>query len=76
MVYYDRTIFELRCNYLKIWNLRAQKHQNIEKIAFKFVQMKFLKVNITNQNVLFCFVLMQMFNRAHAPDVNFWSVCV
>ncbi len=30
-----------RYNYLKIWNLRVQKkNQNIEKIAFKVVQMK------------------------------------
>ncbi len=28
--------------YLKIWNLRVQKNQNIEKIIFKFVQMKLL----------------------------------
>ncbi len=26
--------------YLKIWNLRVQKNQNIEKIIFKVVQMK------------------------------------
>ncbi len=32
----------LRYNYLKIWNLRVQKNLNIEKIAFKFVQIKFL----------------------------------
>ncbi len=38
-----------RCNYLKIWNLRVQKNQNIEKIAFKVVQMKFLAMHITNQ---------------------------
>ncbi len=74
MICYDRTIFELRCNYLKIWNLREQKHQNIEKITFKVVQMKFLKMHITNSNI--SFVLMQLFNRAHAPDVNFWSVFV
>ncbi len=37
-----------RCNYLKIWNLRVQKNQNIEKIAFKVVQMKFL-MHITKQ---------------------------
>ncbi len=34
-----------RYNYLKIWNLRVQTNQNIEKI----VQMKFLAMNITNQ---------------------------
>ncbi len=40
----------LRYNYLKIWNLRVQKNQNIEKIIFKVVQMKFLAMHITNKN--------------------------
>ncbi len=40
----------LRYNYLKICNLRVQKNLNIEKIAFKVVQMKFLAIHITNQN--------------------------
>ncbi len=39
-----------RYNYLKIWNLRVQKNQNIEKITFKVVQMKFLAMHINNQN--------------------------
>ncbi len=39
-----------RYNYLKIWNLRVQKNLNIEKIAFKVVQMKFLAMHITNKN--------------------------
>ncbi len=43
----------LRYNYLKIWNLRVQKNQNIEKIAFKVVQMKFLAMHITNQKLRF-----------------------
>ncbi len=38
-----------RYNYLKIWTLMVQKNQNIEKIAFKVVQMKFLTMHITNQ---------------------------
>ncbi len=42
-----------RFNYLKIWNLRVQKYINIEKIAFKVVQMKFLAMNITNQKLRF-----------------------
>ncbi len=33
-----------RC--LKIWNLRVQKNLNIEKIAFRVVQMKFLAMHI------------------------------
>ncbi len=36
-------------NFLNIWNLRAQKNLNIEKIAFKVVQMKVLAMHITNQ---------------------------
>ncbi len=40
-------------NYLNIWNLRAQKNLNIEKIAFKVVQMKFLAMHITNQKLSF-----------------------
>ncbi len=35
---------------MKIWNLRVQKKNlNIKKIAFKFVQIKFLAMHITNQ---------------------------
>ncbi len=30
-----------------------QKNLNIEKIAFKVVQMKFLAIHITNQNLSF-----------------------
>ncbi len=42
-----------RCNYLKIWNLRVQNNLNIEKIAFKVVQMKLLAIYITNQKLSF-----------------------
>ncbi len=38
---------------LKIWNLRVQKKQNTEKIAFKVVQMKFLAMHITDQKLSF-----------------------
>ncbi len=31
----------------KSWNLRVQKNLNMEKIAFKFVQIKFLAMHIT-----------------------------
>ncbi len=43
----------LRYNYLKIWNLRVQKHPNIEKFTFKVVQMKSLAMHITNQKLGF-----------------------
>ncbi len=43
-----------RYNYLDIWNLRVQKNiYNIEKIAFKAVQMKFLAMHIIYQNISF-----------------------
>ncbi len=42
-----------RYNYFKIWNLRVQRNQNIEKIAFQFVQMNFLAMHITNQKLSF-----------------------
>ncbi len=50
MVCYDRTIFE---------NLESEgaKKQNIEKIIFKVVQMKFLAMHITNQKLCFDIVM-------------------
>ncbi len=42
-----------RFNYLEIWNLRVQKNLNIERITFKVVQMKFLAMLITNQELSF-----------------------
>ncbi len=38
---------------MEIWNLRVQKIFNIEKIAFKDVQIKFLSMHITNQKLSF-----------------------
>ncbi len=38
-----------RHNYLNIWNLRVQESENIEKITFKAVQIKFLAMHIINQ---------------------------
>ncbi len=42
-----------RNNFFKIWNLRVQINLNIEKIAFKAVQMKFLAMHITNKKICF-----------------------
>ncbi len=43
-----------RYSYLEyIWNLRVQNNQNIEKISFKFSQIKFLALHITNQKFSF-----------------------
>ncbi len=47
---WDRTIFRWDRT---IWNLRMQTNQNIQKIAFKVVQMKFLAMHITNQKLSF-----------------------
>ncbi len=53
MVCYDRTIFGRDTTFWKsgIWG--CKKNQNIEKIAFKVVQMKFLAMHITNQKLSF-----------------------
>ncbi len=51
MVCYDRTIFG---RYTTIQNIKTiQKNQNIVKITFKVVQIKFLAMHITNQKVSF-----------------------
>ncbi len=42
-----------RYKYLKIWNLRVKFFFNIEKIAFKVVQIKSLAMHITNQKFNF-----------------------
>ncbi len=49
----------LRYN-LNIWNMRVQKNVNIEKIAFKVVQMKFLAMHITNKKL--CFDIFMVWN--------------
>ncbi len=68
MVCYDRTIFG---NYLKIWNLRVQKNQNIEKITFKVVQIKFLAMHITNQKLSFAiFTVGNSLNIFMEHDLN------
>ncbi len=52
-----------RYNYLKIWNLRVQKNLNIEKTAFKVVQMKFLAMHITNQQIKFWYIYSRKFTK-------------
>ncbi len=53
MVCYDRTIFGWDTTICKsgIWG--CKKNQNIKKINFKVVQMKFLAMHITNQKLRF-----------------------
>ncbi len=36
--------------------MRVQKKLNIEKIAFKVIQIKFLAMHITNQNKVFIYL--------------------
>ncbi len=43
----------LRYNYWNICNLRVQTNLNIEKIAFKVVQIKFLAMHTSNQKLSF-----------------------
>ncbi len=39
--------------YMKIWNMRVQKNLNIEKIAFKVFQMKYLAMHIIYKKLSF-----------------------
>ncbi len=48
-----------------------QKNQNIEKIAFKVVQMKFLAMHITNQKLRFdIFTVRNLQNIFMEHDLN------
>ncbi len=45
---------EIQLFVFEIWNLSVQKkYLNIEKIAFKVVQLKLLEMHITNQKYIF-----------------------
>ncbi len=55
---------------MKIWNLRAQKNLNIEKIIFKVVQMKFLAMHITNKNSFDLFIVKHFTKYLHGT----WSL--
>ncbi len=61
MVCYDRTIFD---------NLESEgaKNLNIEKIIFKVVQIKFLAMHITNQQLSFDIFTVQNIFMEH--DLN------
>ncbi len=60
--------------YLKIWNLRMQKHLNIDKIIFKVVQMRFLAMHITNQKFKFdIFTVGNLQNICMEHDLNLIS---
>ncbi len=49
-------------HYLKIWNLRVHKNLNLEKIAFKVVQMKCLVIHITKQFFLLFILFTKYFH--------------
>ncbi len=57
--------------YLEIWNLRVQKNLNIEKIAFKVAQIKFLAIHIAKQKLSF-----DIFTVGNLPNIfmehDFW----
>ncbi len=56
-------------NYLIIWG--CKKNLNIEKITFKFVQMKLLAMHITNQKLSFyIFTVIKLQNIFHGT----WSL--
>ncbi len=57
-----------------IWNLKEQKNLNIEKIAFKVVQMKFFAMNITKQKLRFdIFTVVNLQNIFMEHDLNLIS---
>ncbi len=52
MVCYYRTIFD-EIQLFEYLQSEGAKNKNIEKIAFKVVQIKFLAMHITNQILIF-----------------------
>ncbi len=71
MVCYDRTIFVRDTTIWKsgIWG--CKKNLNIEKIAFKIVQMKFLAMQINNQKLSFdIFMVGNLLNIFMEHDLN------
>ncbi len=45
------------------WNLSVQNYLNIEKIAFKVVQMRFLAMHTTNQKIKFWYIYGKKFTK-------------
>ncbi len=69
MVCYDRTIFgwDTTIWISGIWG--CKKNQNIKKIAFKFVQIKFLAMHITNQKSFDIFMVGNLQNIFMEHDI-------
>ncbi len=62
---------------MKISNLRVQKNLNIEKIAFKVVQIKSLAMHITNQKLNFyIFMVGNVQNIFMEHDLYFNILCI
>ncbi len=53
MIYKDMTIFGWDFEFFENLEYEGAKKKNIEKIAFKVVQIKFLAMHITNQKLSF-----------------------
>ncbi len=63
-----------RYNYLNIWYLRVQNNHNIEKIAFKIVQIKFLAIHVTYQKLSFdIFTVIHLLNTFMEHDLYLMS---
>ncbi len=58
-----------RYNYLNIGNLRVQINLNIDKIAFKVVQILFLAMHITNQKSFDIFMISNLLNILMEHDL-------
>ncbi len=59
---------------INIWNLRVQKNLNIEKIAFKVVQMNFLAMHIAYQKFyLYIFTVGNLLNIFKEHDLYLMS---
>ncbi len=57
-----------------IWNLTVQKNLNIEKIAFKVVQMKFLAMHIAYTKInLYIFTIGNLLNIFKEHDLYLMS---
>ncbi len=74
MVCYDRTIFGWDTTIWKSGILGCKKNLNIEKITFKFVQMKLLAMHITNQKLSFdIFTVVNLLNIFMEHDLYLMS---
>ncbi len=69
MVCYDMTIFGWDTTIWKSGNRECQKNLNIDKIAFKVVQINFLAMHITNKNIVLIYLLLEIYK------ISSWNIC-